>query len=275
MSLRLEARAPALAAALLLLAAALASAFAPWLAPHDPGRIDLAQQLAGPSWEHPLGRDHNGADLFSRLLYGGRLSLGTALLVTLLSTGIGTALGLLAGYRGGWTDRLLLLVVDILLAFPGLLLAIALVAVLGPHPGHVVIALSAMGWVSFARLVRGQVLSLKERPFLLAARALGAPEHRILLNHLLPNLLAPVVVQATFGLAGVVIAESSLHFLGLGAPPGTPSWGGMLSEGTRVLLEAPHVAMVPGLAILLVVMAFNLLGDSLEARLDPRRSGRP
>lgn len=243
---------------------------APVLSPYDPYEIVLSEQLAPPSAAHPLGQDANGSDILSRLLHGARISLVVGLSVVGLTAVVGILMGLVSGYYGGWVDTLLMRVVDILLAFPGLLLAIALVAVLGPSMRNVVIALAVLGWVSFARLVRGQVLSVREREFVLAARTSGQSDLRIMLVHILPNVLSPVIVQATFGIAGVIISESSLSFLGLGAPPGTPSWGAMLSQGKQVLLDAPHVSIFPGLAIMLVVLAFNFLGDGLRDRLDPR-----
>lgn len=253
-----------------LVVLALVALFAPWLAPHDPMAIQMGEELRPPSAEHWLGQDLQGSDILSRMVHGSRTSLGIALAVVMLSGGLGVLLGALAGHFGGVFDQGLMRLVDVLLAFPGLLLAIALVAVLGPAPEHVVIALVALGWVSFARLARGQVLVVRERAYVLAARSMGQSEWRILVRHVLPNIMAPVIVQATFGLASVVLAESSLAFLGLGAPPGSPSWGAMLSEGKRVLFDAPHVSIVPGVAILLVVLAFNLLGDHLRDRWDPK-----
>jgi len=250
----------------------LSALLAPWLAPCDPYAISLSEQLARPSAAHLLGQDGNGADILSRLLYGGRISFAVGVTVVFFSGGIGVFLGLLSGYHGGLLDMILMRVVDILLAFPGLLLAIALVAVLGPNMSNVVLALTVMGWVSFARLVRGQVLSVKERDYIQAARTSGQSDLRIMLAHVLPNVLSPVIVQATFSVAGVIVAEASLSFLGLGAPPGTPSWGAMLSEGKQVLLEAPHVSIFPGLAIMLVVLSINFLGDGLRDHFDPRVS---
>jgi peptide/nickel transport system permease protein len=248
----------------------LGAVFAPWLAPFDPYAIDLSRQLAPPSITHPLGQDINGGDILSRLLYGGRISFTVSALVVLFSGGIGVGIGLVSGYYGGLIDTLLMRLVDILLAFPGLLLAIALVAVLGPQAGNVVLALTVMGWITFARMVRGQVLAVKQREYILAARTSGQSDLRIMLVHVLPNILSPVIVKATFNVAGVILAEASLSFLGLGAPPGTPSWGMMLSEGKQVLMEAPHVSVFPGLAIMLVVLSFNFLGDGLRDYFDPR-----
>ena len=248
--------------------------FAPWIAPYNPYEINLSQGLEPPSLAHPLGQDMNGSDILSRLLYGARISMAVGLIVILISGGAGILAGLISGYYGGKVDTVLMRVVDILLAFPGLLLAIALAAVLGPKIQNVVFALSLLGWVSFARLVRGQVLSVREREFVLAAKALGICNLRIMLFHIFPNVLSPVIIQATFGIASVIIAESSLSFLGLGVPPGTPSWGGMLSEGKQVLMEAPYVSLFPGMAIMLVVLSFNFLGDGIRDRLDPKTEGR-
>ena len=260
-----------------LLSALLAGGFlvpalaAPWLAPHDPFAMDLAHSLTPPSGAFPLGRDDQGADILSRLLYGARISLAVGLAAVTVSAVIGVALGLVAGYLGGWVDLLVMRIVDVFLAFPGLLLAIALVAVLGPGLANVIIALSALGWTAFARLTRGQVLAVRAEEHVLAAQALGAAGGRVMLRHILPNILAPLLVQASFAIAGAILAEASLSFLGLGAPPGTPSWGAMLSEGKHVLMEAPHVSIPPGLAIMGVVLAFNLLGDTLGDWLDPKR----
>ncbi len=244
---------------------------APWAAPHDPLALDLSGALAPPGGEFLLGRDEQGADILSRLLYGARVSLLVGLATVVISAGVGILVGMVAGYAGGWVEQLLMRLVDVLLAFPGLLLAIALVAVLGPGLANVVLALAVLGWTGFARLVRGQVLAIKSRDFLQAARALGAGDVRTMLHHILPNIMGPVLVQASFAIAGAILAEASLSFLGLGVPPGTPSWGAMLAEGKHVLLEAPHVSIFPGLAIMGVVLGFNLLGDALNDWLDPRR----
>ncbi|HKI99976.1 MAG TPA: ABC transporter permease [bacterium] len=244
---------------------------APWLAPEDPMALDLMGSLTPPSWTHPLGQDEQGGDILSRLIYGARISLVVGLATVAVSASMGTAVGLLAGYAGGWTEQLAMRGVDVLLAFPGLLLAIGLVAVLGPGLGNVVIALSVLGWTGFARLVRGQVLTVKGLDYVQAATSLGAGHLRLMLRHILPNMMAPVLVQASFAIAGAILSEASLSFLGLGAPPGTPSWGAMLADGRNVLVEAPYVSIFPGLAIMLVVLGFNLLGDALADWLDPRR----
>ena len=249
---------------------AVSGIFAPWLSPYNPYEIRLSQGLSPPSSAHPLGQDINGSDILSRLLYGARSSLAIGVIVICISGATGIMIGLISGYYGRVVDTVLMRLVDILLAFPGLLLAIALAAVMGPKIQNVVFALSLLGWVSFARLVRGQVLSVKEQEFVVSAKALGISDMRIMLVHILPNVLSPVIIQATFGIASVIIAESSLSFLGLGVPPGTPSWGGMLSEGKQVLMEAPYVSIFPGVAIMLVVLSFNFLGDGLRDRLDPK-----
>lgn len=245
--------------------------FAPWLAPYDPMAVDLVGELLPPDASHLLGRDQQGADILSRLIHGARISLTVGLSTVMVSSLLGVMVGLLAGYAGGWVEQLLMRLVDVLLAFPGLLLAIALVAVLGPGLGNVVIALSALGWVGFARLVRGQVLVVKQLDYVQAAEGLGANHLRVMGRHILPNIMAPVLVQASFAIAGAILSEASLSFLGLGVPAGMPSWGAMLSEGRHVLFEAPLVSIIPGSAIMLVVLGFNLLGDALADWLDPKR----
>jgi peptide/nickel transport system permease protein len=243
---------------------------APWIAPEDPRAINLVLELAPPSEASWMGRDANGSDIFSRLLYGARISLLVGVVVVSISGCVGVLLGLISGYYGGWVDALLMRIVDVLLAFPGLLLAIALVAVLGPSVNNIIFALVVLGWVPFARLVRGQVISVRERNYILAAKTSGQSDFRVMIIHILPNVLSAIIVQATFNIAGVIISESSLSFLGLGVPPGTPSWGAMLSEGKEVILDAPHVSIFPGLAIVLIVLAFNFLGDGLRDKFDPR-----
>lgn len=246
----------------------LAALLAPSLSPYDPFEQNLKEGLAPPSASHPLGQDKLGRDLLSRILYGARISLTVGVTVVSLSLLAGIFIGALAGYFGGWIDDLLMRLVDLFLAFPGILLAIALAAVLGPSVKNVIIALSVMGWVGYARMVRGQILVAREEEYVLAARALGAGPFRIITRHLLPNISAPVVVEATFGMAGAIVTEASLSFLGLGVQPPTPSWGAMLSDGRSFLLLAPHLTTVPGLAIMLIVLALNLVGDWLRDRLD-------
>jgi peptide/nickel transport system permease protein len=257
----------ALMVSLLLLLAAVG----PHLAAADPLAIDLRNALAAPSRAHPLGCDALGRDLLARTLWGARISMGIAAAVVGVSLVVGSLIGGVAAMAGGRIDELLMRGVDVLLAFPGILLAIALAAILGPGLLDLVIALAAMGWTGYARLVRGEILSLRERDYVQAARGLGASPARLLFIHLLPGVAAPLAVQASFGLGGIIIAEAALSFLGLGIPPPQPTWGGMLDEGRAFLLVAPHLTTVPGLAIGLSVLGFNFLGDGL-AQLLGRRS---
>jgi peptide/nickel transport system permease protein len=242
----------------------------PSLVPHDPNAQQLALRLQSPSWAHPLGLDELGRDILARLFAGARISLFVGIIVVGISSTVGMTVGALAGYLGGWLDEIVGRVMDILLAFPGILLAIALVAVLGPSLRNVVLALVLIGWVGYARLVRGQVLRIRELDYVQAARALGAPLGRVLVRHVVPGTFSAVTVQATLGMAGIIIAEASLSFLGLGVQPPTPSWGTMLDAGRSHLLDAPHLTLVPGLAIALLVLGFNFAGDALRDRLDPR-----
>jgi peptide/nickel transport system permease protein len=252
-------------------AVALLALVGPWLWPFDAVTPSLAARLEGPGWPHVLGQDELGRDVLARLAGGARVSLLVGLAVVSVSAVLGTAVGAIAGYRGGWLDDLVGRLMDVLLAFPGILLAIAMVAVLGPSLTNVVIALSVIGWVGYARLVRGQVLKVRELEFVQAARALGASTTWILTRHVVPATLSAVTVQATLGMAGAIISEASLSFLGLGVQPPTPSWGTMLDAGRSHLFDAPHLTLVPGLAIALLVLGFNFAGDALRERLDPRR----
>jgi len=254
----------------IVVAAVLGAIIGPWLSPHDPSTQELALRLAGPSTSHPLGLDELGRDILARVLSGARVSLFVGFAVVVISALVGTFLGALAGYVGGVTDDVISRIMDVLLAFPGILLAIALVAVLGPSVANVVLALCVIGWVGYARLVRGQVLRLREFEFVQAARALGAATHRVLLRHVLPSTLPALLVQATLGMASAIIAEASLSFLGLGVQPPTPSWGTMLDSGRSHLIDAPHLTIVPGVAVALVVLGFNFLGDGLRDAIDPR-----
>jgi peptide/nickel transport system permease protein len=247
-----------------------AALLAPAIAPYETMRQDLANDLVAYSMEHPLGTDKLGRDILSRLIYGARISLMVGVATVALSLAIGLLIGALSGYCGGWVDQLLMRLVDILMAFPGMLLAIAFTAVLGPGLEHVVLALCLIGWTGYARMVRGEILSLREREFIQAARALGCKPWRMILRHLVPNLLPPLMIQATFGMAAAIIAEGSLSFLGLGVEPPTPSWGAMLNEGRQFLLVAPHLTTYPGLAIMLTVFALNLVGDALQNKLETR-----
>jgi peptide/nickel transport system permease protein len=254
----------------LVVLAALAALLAPIVGLHDPSAQTLALRLDGPSLAHPLGLDELGRDVWARLLAGARVSLLVGLVVVSVSATIGLVVGALAGYAGGLVDEVVSRAIDILLAFPGILLAIALVAVLGPSLTNVVIALASIGWVGYARLVRGQVLKAREFEFVQAARALGAGPLRILARHVVPTAIPAIVVQATLGMAGAILAEAALSFLGLGVQPPTPSWGTMINGGRAHLIDAPHLTVFPGLAIALVVLGFNFLGDGLRDRLDPR-----
>jgi peptide/nickel transport system permease protein len=247
-----------------------AAVVGPWLVPFDPRDQNLPLRLSAPSWQHPLGLDELGRDVLARLLVGARVSLLVGVVVVSVSASVGTLVGAIVGYRGGWLDEVVGRVMDVLLAFPGILLAIALVAVLGPSLANVVLALTIIGWVGYARLVRGQVLKVRELEYVQAARALGAPTWRILALHVIPATLSAVTVQATLGMAGIIIAEASLSFLGLGVQPPTPSWGTMLDAGRSHLFDAPHLTLFPGLAIAMLVLGFNFAGEALRDHLDPR-----
>ncbi len=248
---------------------ALMALLGPWL-PLSPDKVHLDSILQGPSPEAWLGYDDLGRPVWDRLVFGARTSFLVALWVVALSLVVGTVIGALSAYVGGWFDLVVVRLIDVFLAVPGILLAIALAGILGPGIENVVLALSAVGWVGYARLARAQVLSLKHRDHVMAAQALGAGTPRIIGRHLLPLIAAPLIVEATFGVAGVVIAEASLSFLGLGVQPPEASWGSMIRDGTRYMLVAPHLVLAPGLAIAAVVLAVNLLGDRLRDRLDVR-----
>jgi len=239
----------------------------PWLG-LQPELIQLDQILASPGPGLVLGGDELGRSIIGRLLIGARLSLLVALLVVSLSALFGITVGLVAGYLGGQVDQWIMRIIDVVLAFPGLLLAIALAGMLGPGIDNLVLALIAVGWVGFARLTRAQVLSLRESEHVLAARSLGSSPVYIALHHLLPLAFAPLVIEATFGIAGAILAEASLSFLGLGIQPPAPSWGSMIRDGARYMLVAPHYVLAPGAALMLVVLTVNLLGDQLRDRLD-------
>ena len=255
----------------LVLVAALAALVGPAVTSSDPAAQQLALRLVGPTWAHPFGLDELGRDILARVLAGARISFLVGITVVTVSAAVGTLLGAVAGYFGGLADDIISRIVDVLLAFPGLLLAIALVAVLGPSLGNVLVALTIIGWVSYARLVRGQALRARELDYVAAARALGAGAVRILGRHVIPAAAPAVIVQATLGMAGAIIGEAALSFLGLGVQPPTPSWGTMLNGGRAHILDAPHLTLFPGFAIALLVLGFNFLGDGLRDRLDPRR----
>lgn len=248
---------------------------APLIARHDPLRVDLANQLRPPSAVHWLGTDLHGRDIWARLVYGARVSLAVGLVSQSIALAIGVVLGLIAGYYGRWVDELVMRLADVTLAFPTLLLLIALVAALEPSLGIVLVVIGLVGWAAVARLVRGQVLVVRELEFVQAIRALGASDARVIARHVLPGVAAPVVVAATLGMAGAIMAEASLSFLGLGVQPPTPSWGSMVADGRDLfqLRSAPWTSLFPGLAIGAVVLAFNLLGDALRDVHDPRRRG--
>ena len=255
--------------AVIVLIVVIAAIVGPVVAPFDPATQEMALRLAGPTGLHWFGLDELGRDIFTRVLYGARISLLVGIVVVSVSATVGIALGAIAGYFGGRVDEAISRVIDILLAFPGLLLAIALVAVLGPSLTNVVLALTLIGWVGYARLVRGQVLRAREFEFVQAARALGATTPRILLRHVIPTTLPAVTVQATLGMGAAILNEASLSFLGLGVQPPTPSWGTMLNYGRGHLLDAPHLTIFPGVAIAVLVLGFNFLGDGLRDVLDP------
>jgi peptide/nickel transport system permease protein len=265
-------RQPLAAVGLLLLALfVICAVFAPWLAPQDPARLDLTGRLLSPTWAHWFGTDELGRDIFSRTLFGARISLIVAVSVVGLSLGIGLVAGLLAGFYGGWTDTVVnVYVMNAFLALPGILLAIAFVAFMGPGLGNVILALAISGWVGYARLVRAQVMAVKEREFVEAARALGASDLRLMTRHILPNILQPLIVQAAIGMAGAVLAEATLSFLGLGVPPPAASWGSMLNDARSHLFDSPHLVFFPAMAVMLCVLSFNFIGDALRDWMDPR-----
>ena len=248
---------------------------APLLARHDPTRIDLIQQLQPPSLAHWMGTDFQGRDVWARLVYGARISLAVGLVSQTIALAIGVTFGLIAGFYGRWVDELVMRLADITLAFPTLLLLIAMVAALQPSLGVVFVTIGVVGWAGMARLVRGQVLVVRQTEYVQAARALGARDRRILVQHLLPNVIAPVVIAATLGMAGAIMAEAALSFLGLGVQPPTPSWGSMIADARDLtqLRTAPWTSVFPGLAIGAAVLGFNLLGDALNDALNPRGSG--
>jgi len=245
--------------------------FAPWLAPRDPAYINLAGRLATPSWQHWMGTDELGRDILSRVIFGARISMLVGVCVVTGSLLLGTLIGSIAGYYGGRVDRFVnVIVMNSFLSFPGILLAIAFVAFMGPGLWNLILALVIGGWVGYARLVRAQVLAAREKEYVEAALALGASDFRVMLRHILPNIMQPVIVQAAIGMAGAVLAEGTMSFLGLGVPPPTASWGSMLNDGRGHLFDAPHLVLFPAVAVMLAVLAFNFIGDALRDYLDPR-----
>lgn len=245
--------------------------FAPWIAPYDPAHIDLPQRLLGPSSSHWFGTDELGRDVLSRIIYGARISMLVGGCVVAASLTLGLIFGSIAGYYGGITDRVLnVVVMNAFMSFPGILLAIAFVAFLGPGIFNLIFALSLGGWVGYARLVRAQVLAVREREFVEAARALGASDVRIIVRHILPNIIQPVIVQAAIGMAGAILAEATMSFLGLGVPPPAASWGSMLNDARSHLFDSPHLVLFPAAAVMIAVLSFNFIGDGLRDYLDPR-----
>jgi peptide/nickel transport system permease protein len=267
-------RQPAVIAGLVVLICfGVAAILAPWLSPADPLAQNVSAGLHPPSAEYLFGTDKLGRDILSRMLYGARISLLVGVAVVAIAGGVGTLLGLVAGYLGGWIDEAIMRLTDIFFAFPALILAMAIAGALGPSLRNALIAISVVSWPVYARLIRGQVLSLKQREFIQAARALGTPEWRIVLLHLLPNTLAPLLVQTSFDMGAAITAVAGLSFIGFGAQPPTPEWGVMISEGRNFITTQWWLTTIPALAILLIVGGFNLLGDGLRDALDPR-SGR-
>ena len=260
--------------AVILLLLIIGSVFAPLLTPYEPAKISPREALQPPSLAHPLGTDHFGRDQLARLLYGGSLSLQVGLVAVAIGASIGVTLGAVAGYRGGWIDEIIGRLIDIKLAFPGILLALAVVAVLGPDLMNLMIAVGVGTIPGFCRLVRGQVLAAREFDYVLAARTLGCRHARIVIRHILPNVIAPVVVYGTLAVAGAILAGASLNYLGMGAKPPTPEWGLMLAESRDQIRRAWWLATFPGAAIMLTVISINLLGDGLRDAFDPWLKGR-
>lgn len=243
---------------------------APLIAPHDPTQMTISKKLQPPSSEYWFGTDDKGRDILSRLLYGSRISLIVGIVSTLLGAFAGILLGIVSGYYGRWIDSLIMRICDVLLAFPGILLALAIVSVLGASTTNVIIAVAFFAVPTFARIVRGSTLSVKKLEYIDAIKAMGSSDFRIIFKHVLPNILSPIIVQATLYIASAIITASALSFLGMGTKPPTPEWGTMLAQGRSYLKQAPHVTLFPGLAILLVVVGFNLFGDGLRDALDPK-----
>ena len=269
--MRTALRSPSLVVGGAIVAAIFAiAALAPWLTAFEPEQMDMANRLAPPGGEHLLGTDNFGRDLWTRAAFGSRISIAIALISVGAAMLIGTAVGLVSGYLGGWADLVLMRIVDVFLGFPALILALAVVAVLGPGIVNVSIALIAVFWTEYARVVRATTLSEREREYVMAARAVGASKARILVREILPNTVGPVVVIATLGLGTAIVAESALSFLGFGVQPPAPTWGWTLAYGMRFLRSDVWLSAVPGLAIMITVLGFNLLGDGLRDLLDPR-----
>ncbi len=260
----------ALIGSIMVLVVVSAAIFGPLVAPYDPADIGVGPSLGAPTLAHPMGTDTFGRDIFSRVLNGAQLSLTVGLVAVLIEASFGVLIGLVAGYYGGWIDGLMMRVIDVLLAFPGILLALAIVSVLGISLTNLMIAVGIGGIPSFARLIRGSTLTVKENLYVTVAKSIGAGDAGVIFRHILPNVVSPIIVYATLRIAFAIIATSSLSFLGLGAKPPSPEWGVMLSDGREFLRVAPWVTTFPGLAIMISVMGINLLGDGLRDVLDPR-----
>lgn len=260
--------------ALISLAIILCAVFAPYVATHGVEQMDMRNRFAGPTFEHLLGTDNFGRDLWSRLVFGARISLTIAIISVVCSAAIGTVVGLVAGYFGGWVDQILMRITDVFLGFPAIVLALAIVAVLGPGVLNVAFAIIVVAWTEYARVVRSTTLVLREQNYVQAARALGASPLRIIFREVLPNALGPIIVLASLGLGTAIIAESALSFLGFGLPPPTPTWGWTLAYGTKFMRDAPWLSIISGATIMVTVLGFNLLGDGLRDVLDPRQLSR-
>ncbi len=260
----------------IVLGLVLVAILSPFFIPEDRAiSQNLEQSFAPPSVEHPMGLDENGRDVLARVVYGTRISLKVGIIVVAISSVVGTIIGMIAGYYGGWVDQLISgFVFNIFLAFPGILLAIAMVAFLGASLNNLILALCVIGWVGYARLIRGQVLKVREYDFVTAARALGASDARIIFKHILPNSIQPLIVQASLGMAGAILSEASLSFLGLGVPPPTPSWGAMLNDARLHFASGIHLTLFPGIMVTLSVLGFNFIGDGLREWLDPKQKER-
>lgn len=256
---------------IIIISLAFIALFAPFIAPHDPIEQNLEKRLLPPCREYPMGTDDLGRCLLSRIIYGARVSLQLSVIVVGIITVIGVTLGLISGYYGGIVDEIIMRLVDVVLAFPGIILALAVAGALGPGLFNVMLALAMVGWTGLARVVRGSVLSVKQKEFVESARALGCSDLHIMTRHILPNVMAPVIVLATLDMAFIILAAAGLSFLGLGAQPPTPEWGSMLNNGRAFMRTAPHLTTFPGLAIMVAVLAFNFLGDGLRDVLDPRQ----
>jgi len=268
---RLQHNKPAMTGLVIVAVLFIAAAFAPWLAPFDPQVIDTWNILQPPTWAHPFGTDSLGRDCLSRMIYGARISLLVGIVAVGIATLVGSILGALAGFYGGWIDLLLMRFVDVMLCFPTIFLIMAVIAFLEPSIWNIMVVIGLTGWMGVARLVRAEFLSLKTRDFVLAARIIGASDLRIIFSHILPNAAAPVLVSATLGIGSAILVESALSFLGIGVQPPTPSWGNMLTEGKDNLEIAWWLSFFPGMAILITVLGYNLLGEGLRDALDARQ----